>query len=56
LFGGYLFVRISGGLSVDFEDAERIEYRIYLLNGILEKKSRLRWKGAGILTIGEKNE
>jgi hypothetical protein len=26
------------------------------LNGILEKKSRLRWKVAGLLTIGEKKE
>jgi hypothetical protein len=26
------------------------------LNGILEKKSQLRWEVAGILTIGEKKE
>jgi hypothetical protein len=47
---------ISGGLSVNFEYAEKIEERIYLLNGILEKKSRLRWEVAGILTIGERKE
>jgi hypothetical protein len=56
LTGRYRFLRISGGLSVHFEDAERIKYRIYLFNGILEKKSRLRWKMAGILTRGEKKE
>jgi hypothetical protein len=50
LIGGYLFLRISGGWSVDFEDAERIEYGIYLLNRIVEEKSRMRWEGAGILT------
>jgi hypothetical protein len=41
---------------MNFEYAERIESRVYLLNGILEKKSRLRWKVAGILTRGEKKE
>jgi hypothetical protein len=56
LIGRYLFLRISGGLSVNFESAERIEYKIYLLNGMLEKKSRLRWEGVGILTGGEKKE
>ena len=56
LIGRYLFLRISGGLSVNFEYAERIEYRIYFLNGMLEKKSRLRWEVAGISTIGEKKE
>jgi hypothetical protein len=54
LTGRDLFPRISGGLSVDFKYAERIEYGIYLLNGILEKKSRLRWEVAGISTGGEK--
>jgi hypothetical protein len=49
-------VRISGGWSVNFECAERTEYGIYLLNEILEKKSRLQWKGAGILTVGEKKK
>jgi hypothetical protein len=56
LIGHYLFLKISGGLSVNFEYAERIESRIYLLSGILEKKSRLRWKVAEILTIREKKE
>jgi hypothetical protein len=49
-------LRISGGLSVNCEEVKRIEYRIYLLNGILEKKSRLLWEVAGILTIGENKE
>jgi hypothetical protein len=56
LSGRYLFLKISGGVSVSFEGAERIEYRIYLLNGILERKSRRRWEVAGILRIGEKKE
>jgi hypothetical protein len=47
---------ISGGLWVNFECKERIEYTICLLNRILEKKSRLRWEGAGILREGEKKE
>jgi hypothetical protein len=56
LIGPSLFLRISGGLSVNFEHAERIESAIYLLNEILEKKSRLRWEIAGILKGGEKKE
>jgi hypothetical protein len=56
LIGRHLFLRISGGLSVNFEYVERIEYRIYLLNGILEKQSRLRWEGAMRLRGGETKE
>jgi hypothetical protein len=56
LIGRDLSLRISRGLSVNFEYAERIEERRYLLNGILEKKSRVRWEVAGILRGGEKKE
>jgi hypothetical protein len=54
LIGPDRFLRISGGVSVHVGYAERIKYTINLLNRILEKKSRLRWQGAGILTVGEK--
>jgi hypothetical protein len=37
--GGYLFLRISGGSSVNFEDTERLEHARYLLNRIREKKN-----------------
>jgi hypothetical protein len=56
LTGRSLLLRISGGFSVNFEYQKIIEYTIYLLNRILEEKSRMRWKGAGILTGGEKKE
>jgi hypothetical protein len=49
-------LRTSGGLAVNFEYAEKIEHKIYLLNGILEGKSRTGWEVAGILTISEKKE
>jgi hypothetical protein len=50
LTGGCEFLRISGGLSVNFDYKERIEYILDLLNPGLEEKSRMRWKGAGIST------
>jgi hypothetical protein len=53
LIGRHLFLKISGGLSVNFEYAERIEYRIYFLNGILEKKSRLQWQCGDIDSMRE---
>jgi hypothetical protein len=49
-------VRISGGLSVYGEQEERIEYIRYLLNRVLEEKSRMRCKGARISTGSAKKE
>jgi hypothetical protein len=50
----HLFLRISGGLSGNFEYPGRIKYALNVSNRILEKKSRLRWEGAGILIGDEK--
>jgi hypothetical protein len=41
---------------VNSEYKARIKYGIYLLNGTLEQKSRMRWQDAGTLTGGEKKE
>jgi hypothetical protein len=56
LIGGDLLLRISGELSVNFEQKERIEYIRYLLNRGLEEKSRMRWRSAGISTGSGKKE
>jgi hypothetical protein len=56
LIGGESFLTISGGLSVNFEDKERIEYEIYLSNRGIEGRPRVLWEGAGIGTGARKKE
>jgi hypothetical protein len=54
--GGSFSLRISGGLWGNFDDKKRIEDIVSLLNRVLEDKSRMRWKSAGIWTGSEKKE
>jgi hypothetical protein len=46
LIGGQSFRTISGGLSVNFECKERIEYEISLSNRGIEGRPRVMWEAA----------